>query len=368
MLKATKRIIELNHSRDSDCYRKYLIKIINENGNIDDARALFNNFKKTRNTELLSPIMFHGDEELSEDLFKLSIKNKRLVEGFPEVVFDTLSYLGNPKLEEVLIYYLEKMFEDEELPEQTGWDFHVSVCFSLLNYSCNGYEELITKQIEKCLPEGLFPELIPCLAIKAKKPELFEVLYKKGSSNAASDYNGGLILGLALFGEEKREIFKSIIWDESWEAGFGSAGTSWYTYLGMNYLKITIKELFEEVINDYDNSSEKSVIEHKIWVIREILRLKINEPYKFNIKIINKLNESYISIYNSLFNWRDPNKDDSIIGIYSDYLKEDIITEELYNLRSLVELRIEKEIRDKYFEKLHLTRYMCLEKAISSAI
>lgn len=352
MLKATKKIIELNKSKESKCYRDFLVDIINENGNIDDAKVLFKIFKETRDNKLLYPIMLHGDNELSEELFKFTIKNNRLIEGFHEDVFNALSYLGHPKLEEVLIFYLDKMFESEDLPEETSYNFHISVCLSLLNYSCNGYEDLILKQIEKCLPEYIFPELIPCLAIKTKKTELFDILYRKGSSNVSSDSNNGLILGLALFGQEKREIFKSIIWDEYWDSGCGSTGASWYTYLGMNYLKITIKELFEEVINDYEQDIDKSLINNKIWVIHQMLKHKIDEPYKFSIKMINKLDESYITIYNSLFEWRNPNKDESIIGIYKDYLKENILTEELYRLQSIVELKIEKDIRKEYENKL----------------
>jgi hypothetical protein len=348
VLKATQKIIELNKSPESDCYRDYLINIINENGTLEDARALFVKFRETRNAELLYPIMFHGDEELSEDLFNLSIINKKLIEGFPEDVFDTLSYLGNPKLEEVLINYFDKMF-DEEGPEHTGWGFDTSVCLSLLNYSCNGYEDLISKQIEKCLPEWIFPELIPCLAIKTKNKDWFNVLYDKGS-NISIDYNSGLILGLSLFGMEKRDIFKSIIWNERWEIRFGDTN-SFYAYLGMNYLRISISELFKDLLNDYDTVADNEIIEYKIWVIYKILERKIYEPYKFSIKMINKLNESYVSIYNSLFKWRDPNKDESIIGIYKDYLKLDNITNKLYELKSLVELRIEKEIEEKYNNK-----------------
>lgn len=344
MLGATKKLIELNNSSDSACYRKYLIDIINESGNLEDAKVLFHYFKETRDPELLDPIMFHGDSELSEDLFNLSIKNNRLIEGFSENIFNTLSYLGNPKLEEVLIYYLGELFDNEELE----WNFHVSVCDSLLNYSCTGYEALILKQIEKCLPKYLFPELIPCLAIKTKKPELFDIIYKKGCTNVSSDCNGGLILGLALFGEEKREVFKSIIWDEYWDSSNISTGSRWYTFLGMNYLKITIQELFEEILNDIKKKRNKKIISHKIWVIHSLLEVKIYEPYKFNIRMIEKLNESFISIYNSLFKWKNPNKDDSIIGIYRDYLKEDIITDTLYKLKSLLELRVEREIRNNF--------------------
>lgn len=351
MLNATKELITLNRPIDNYCYRNYLIDLINQYGGIDDAKTLFIKFRETREPELLDPIAFHGDSELSENLFKLCIKNNRLIKGFPEEVFNTISYLENPNLESVLIYYLKKSFEDKKLPEETSYRFHISVCESLLNYSCDGYEDIISDQIEKCLSKYLFPEYIPCLAIKTKNNKFFRKLHKK-VLNVDSDCNNGLILGLALFGKSKKQIFKSIIWNSYLEIGFGYG--AWGAYLGMNYLGITINELFEEIFNDYIKNKDKDSICSKIYILCEILECKIYEPYKFKIKMINKINESYISIYNSLFKYKNPNKDKTIIGIYRDYVKEDILYQKLIKLESIIELRMEKEIRENnyFIEKI----------------
>jgi hypothetical protein len=347
MLEVTKQIINLNDSGNSSVHKQFLINICNEYGTIDDAKALFNSFKQSKDDDVLDPIMFHGDEELSEDLFKLTINNDKLKNGYSEKVIKALSFMEYPKLEEILIWYL-KMLIDGNYEEELSWDLHIAVCLGLLNYSCHGYENTIEYEIKRCLPKFIYPELIPCLAIKTKNSDLIYDLYESGNRDAYSDYNSGIVLGMALYGYKHRELFKSIIFDESWKASCGSSGTGFYTFMGMNYLNITFQELYTEIRNDIEQNMDKEIINDKIWVIHNLLKFKINEPYFYKVKIIKKTDESFLSIYNTMFKWNNPQEDDSIIGIYRDYLKEDILTEELNRLEDLIEIKIENEIRKKY--------------------
>lgn len=93
----------------------------------------------------------------------------------------------------------------------------------------------------------LFNEFVPALSFKTKREELIEELYQWGSETASVDCNAGILLGIALYGEKTRRLFKKILWDRCWEAFSSSTGTGYWAFVGMQHLQISFAELYKEI-------------------------------------------------------------------------------------------------------------------------
>jgi hypothetical protein len=338
MLKATQLLLSLNEIKESAPY----IEVINRHGTLIDSEKLCQLFLETKDPALLRPIMLHGSTAIANDLFTKAIVNGKLHPDFPPETFFTLSYLGHAETEHLLFGIYKQIFDGK-----VDWDLHRIVCLSLLNYSCSTYKNLIENEIEKCLTVHLFPEFIPVLACKTGDAALAERMYEHGNTKASSDASAGLILGIALFGEKYKSIFKSIIWNPVWEAGSTATGNGHYTLMGMRSLNISLLELYQELQNIIAANEDKTLANFHEFV--GLLRINLIAPEQYHLKSIKKQQESFTTLYHELFKWKNPNFDDSIIGLLSKYANQnkknlDYLLDELYTLKENYNLKAEHEI------------------------
>lgn len=345
MIKATAELLRQHRSGERIEYCNPLIDVVSQFGSREDSEALLDIFIQTQHHELLEPVSRYGDSEIARKLFEASISEGKLKEDYPSETLLALSYLGHPELESILMGYFASIHEVD-----MDWDFHRAVCLGLLNYPCTGYEDLILRQIEQCLDKSLFPEFIPALAIKTNDPDIAGRIYHHGNTLASSDANAGIVLGLALYGDKHTDLFRSIIWNERWEAGETGTGTAWYTTMGMSYLKITIKELYQDILADVEAGIDERVIKDKLWVMHGLLHMKLSgwgSPMYW-IRCIEPLGESFTSIYRELFKWRNPDRDDSIVGISKACDPLELLESMFNELKPVFELKMEHEIESIY--------------------
>jgi hypothetical protein len=294
MLKATKLLLKATHPETATT----LLKTIKQHGEKDDILLLYDKFLSNRNPAYLEPIMLLGDTSISDDLFAKAVSNGELRPDYPVETFYALSYLGHSETEHLLFSYYKQLFDSA-----LDWDLHKAVCLSLLNYSCKGYETAIKEEIEKCLATHLFPEFIPVLAYKTGCHNLRNRLYEHGCSKASSDASAGLILGLALYGEDFKQTFQSIIWDPTWEACSSSTGNRNYTLMGMSHLGITLQALLFELQAKLATGNLEITSLFMDYI--SLLEAYLHAPVSYPSKAIKRQHEPITDIYNAVFGPKD---------------------------------------------------------------
>lgn len=313
------QIADLQASGQNETLLTVLINTITRHGSAADAQQLLPLFLQTKDARLLLPIQAHGNMQMADEIFAHAIQDGALKEDFPHETLIALGYLQHAPTERVLIEYYKNLFENKG-----DWDQHVAVCLALLNFPCRGYEAIIKQQIEKCLQDWLFPEMIPALAVKTGDNTLAEKLYHHGSTKASSDASAGLILGIALFGCEKRELFKNIILNPDWEAASTGTGNIRYTMMGMSFLNITFAELFADI--KAIAPTEKERMHQHLFLLSDLLQRKNDQPPLYGVRAIPPHPEPAAQIYETLF---APPDGSSVFEVANQYIPDDWLKEEL---------------------------------------
>lgn len=333
MLQATKDL--LDYCRQSVPFGlrvKAYLSFIEDYGGEEDAEALLDLYlTHPRAFQLLPTLQKVGSTKTAERLFAHCIENYRVKEEFYlGDVFTALAYMGYQPVEEVLYHRLqhEECLDSDE-------------CVALLHFSCTGYEAIIREKILKYKNQHLFPEFHPLLASKVPDPDLPDLLYHWGTYWASVDCNGGLVLGLALYGESERDRFKQILWDSSWEANGTSTGTIYWTFTGMQYLGITFQELFQEIKASVEEGMEEGEISHRLYVLRDLLEHRIHPYTDLPLRFVS-MQETCEEIYEALDNFIEWLAYNGIEG-YSDFFG----TKELFHMK--VEQEIQKELTLREF-------------------
>ncbi len=198
MISATKSLLDL-YKNDSNHERKWELKniyarSIAQYGSAEDVEVLLPAFLEAveQREELIEPLMVHGDISTAKTLFTACFKKEQLRSGVPEDILHCLGYLGYLPAQAVLFEYAK------------SGDYFLSkaACMGLLNLPCDGLERKIEREIKKCYGKHLFPEFIPALAIKTKNESFLPELFQLGQTTTSTDCNSGIILGIALYGEQ----------------------------------------------------------------------------------------------------------------------------------------------------------------------
>lgn len=334
MLRATIDLLDRFRKRPDSHRVRALLSFIEDYGDEEDAEALLDLYLNHPEAyELLSPIRKLGSTETAERLFNRCMENRRVKAKFLGDVFTSLAYMGYQPVEEVLYQCLLK-------EEPLGSD----ECVALLHFSCADYEAAIREKILKYKNQNLFPEFHPLLASKVPDPDLPDLLYHWGTHWASVDCNGGLVLGLALYGEPERERFKQILWDDRWEAHGSATGTIRWTYIGMQYLGITFRELFREIQAAAKKGVDEEAIRYHLFVLKDLLELRIHWtdlPLRFASPL-----GTCEEIYQTLFDWSE-NRDDNIIDWVSDNVENREYLD-LYQTKELLCMKMEQEMRKEF--------------------
>ncbi|GCE51092.1 hypothetical protein EI42_04924 [Thermosporothrix hazakensis] len=235
VLQTTRKLIDLYQcvSIHSAIARTYCATIALY-GSAQDAEALLSLFLQNpgRREELLLPIRVLGGPELAQRLFMASFQEDILRDDMPEEVLLSLGYMEFQPAEQALWYYAR-----QGVPE---------ACLGLLHLPCAGLRADIEAEIRQCFGKSWWQsEFLPALAVKTGRPQLAKELFVLGSTTASTDCNSGLVLGIALYGEQGRPFFENLLWDCFWNAG--DQATVAYTAIGCRLLDISLLDLFEQV-------------------------------------------------------------------------------------------------------------------------
>ncbi|AKG22335.1 hypothetical protein [Calothrix sp. 336/3] len=282
--------------------------------------------------ELISPLMGWGNLQTGKVIYQQCFQGELLKPEMPEEILHCLGYLGNESITNCLFQYVQA----------DNYYLSRAACLGLLNLSCAGLEDDIARAITTCYGKHLFPEFLPALAIKTGKLELLEQLYHLGETTASCDCNAGLILGVALYGEQGLKYFHDIIWNPRWETHGGGTGSDYWTYIAMQCLGMKLSDLYQDLKNKVENSPN---LEHEFLVFIALLSWQIRSPQE-KIKFLQPNRESHIELYQILFDWSTPHHDDSIIGIAHQVFAEvdHPIIKELYILQAQLNLAMQYEI------------------------
>lgn len=270
------------------------INLVTKYGKTEDAEYLLSLFLHTKDVQLLKPLQVCGNSIIAEGLFQHAIENRQLKENFPPELLMALGYLHHAETEGVLMDYYKLIFD-----KKLDWHLHVTVCLALLNYSCKGYESLIQQEIEKCLNEWLFAELIPVLGCKTGNVLLAEKMYHHGCTKASSDSNAGLLLGIALFGHGQKELFKKAMYNPDWEAGSTATGNRKYTMMGISFLQISLAEIFADIKQLHDEGGEQ--LPQHLFLLESMLEAKLEGSGTYLVGSIPLHKEAYAAVYEALF-------------------------------------------------------------------
>ncbi|HEY9600618.1 MAG TPA: hypothetical protein V6C85_03350 [Allocoleopsis sp.] len=341
MLPATKCLLDL-YKRDRNQELKRELKnaytqAIGHYGSQEDMEALLPAFLEAaeQRDELIEPLMIHGNVSTAQVLVENCFQGEQLRDGFPEDILHCLGYLGYTPVQQILWEYAK------------SGDYYLSraACMGLLNLPCVGLEREIEEQIKKCYGKNLFPEFIPALAIKTNNEALLEEIFQLGQTTASTDCNGGIILGVALYGKKGFDLFKEIIWNTHWEAYARDTGSGFFLYIGTQYLKIRCIELYLEMkARQKDDIVSEFQQWHNFLVIDTLLASQIARRHT-GLHFISEVDESYSQLYIDFFTWSDPNHDDSIIGLASKtFGHSDRIVSSLRETQQSLLLCMEQEI------------------------
>ncbi|MCE5168741.1 hypothetical protein LQV63_05370 [Paenibacillus profundus] len=339
MIQITQKLIHLNRHNnrlDAGIVSAYA-DIIAKYGSIDDAIALAQWFLESPadfNGSLLYPIMKHGNEKLAKELHNNCFYHNELREGIPDDILHVLGYLGFTDCTEQLISYMEA----------DDWGLSMSACMGLLHLPCDPYKDLIKSKLEKWVGQSLFHEFLPALSFKCAAPEIVPRLADWGEHAASTDCNAGIILGIALFGTGQKDVLKHILWSPNWEAHGTGTGTCIWSYVSMQHVGLTFKELIGDIKHAPVFMEDRTELDYRLDVLYEMLSLKLTY-HKQPIRFACQNNESIREIYQDLFSWPTPHKDESIIGLIIDHFGlQNSLLEKYYELRNRFELKIDHEI------------------------
>lgn len=308
-------------------------KLILKYGDLEDANMLADVFisdpTKYESRYLLEPIKVLGDLKTAEKIFNISFEGNKIRDAISENVLSCLGYLGYEPIKEILLKYL--MSDDYYLNSEA--------CIGLLHFDCKDYKDLIVEKIEKCFEKSLFKEFVPSLAVKVHGRNYIQRLYELGKHKASVDCNAGIILAIALFKE--RELFKNILWDETWEVIDLGTGTGYWSFVGMQYLNITFKELFIDIKKMINEEVHKRKVIYCLSVLRTLLDRRLNfltMPFKFS----ETKEEGFKDIYSDLFD-----NNESVTDFIYNYTKDENLTMSYYDMKKNYEFKIESELLEE---------------------
>ncbi|OUS75743.1 hypothetical protein B1748_15045 [Paenibacillus sp. MY03] len=350
MIPATQTLIDLfkTMNPDSSIVSAYT-NVICKYGGLADAVNLFDLFMEDpldyNRVLLLQPIMKHGDQRLAQRIFDDCFYQGELLEDMPNEILHVLGYLGYESVTESLVLHMHS----------DNWHIAKYACLGLLHLPCNDHETQtkIKDLIESSYSKNLFQEFVPALSFKVSSSSIVRSLFEWGNTSASIDCNAGIILGIALFGSDQKDTIKGILWNPNWEAHGTATGTLMWSYVAMQHVELTFRELIQDVKMNQSEVFSRAELRYRLEVLAELLACKLSnhhqqQPIRFSINN----NETTADIYLDLFGWSKDGHDDSVIGLISNNLEdEDELLNRYYHLRDRLEMKIEHQIELDHFTR-----------------
>jgi hypothetical protein len=305
---------------------KIFIELFLREANSEDIENLTNLFLESPDNSyramLLDVIMTSENDKIAEKIYSNCIEDGKLKHGVSPEVFKCLGYMNYYPIKNILMSYIQSKDYSE----------NKNSCLGLLNFDCSEYEEIIIEEIDKCFKSSIFNEFIPVLASKIKNKDYKEIIYEHGNTIASVDCNAGLIIAVALLGD--KELFKKILWNEKWEVFDCGTGTGYWSFIGMQILNLSFKELFEDIKKLVSEKEVSPKLKYYLGVLYTLLKNKIEftvMPFK-----IKHLNEKYEDIYKYFF---EPDEGISLSEILEKKISDIEFINSFAELRRLIRRR-----------------------------
>jgi hypothetical protein len=283
------------------------VRLIAQHGGLEDADALLRFFLEAptdyRRESVLEAVMRLGNLDTAQALATACLDGHHLKDGVCDDVLRALGYLGYEEARDVLW----------NCAQNGSWTQHCEASLGLLNLSCVGLERDISDAIRACIGRNLFPEFLPILAHKTGDSDLPELLFGMGESTASSDCNGGLVYGIALYGEIGAPYFDRLIFSPQWEAWGPGTGTGAWTYEGYRHLNRRLVELALAIRRNHASVPfDQWECQLQTWVA--LADRFLSDPFPV-VRGAPHPSESATDIYHAAFGWSSPDRDDSLIGL-----------------------------------------------------
>ncbi|MEM9072127.1 MAG: hypothetical protein AAGE52_26715 [Myxococcota bacterium] len=282
------------------------IRVITRRGSAPDARALVDLFLEEPTDfwrrELLDVVDAHGDRTCAEALLSC-FENGVLRDEVSERVLATIGRLGLPAAETLLPAELFRADYDHYRV--------LHAAMGLLHFPCAAIRPALVRAIREVRGKNLFPEFLPALACKTEGAIAPEELFAFGTA-ASTDCNGGLILGIALLGDQGADTFRRVLDDPAWEAFGGGTGSDYWAYVGMCAQGVSFATLADGIRADVAGGTEEAIVRHKVRVVAALLQSRLADR-PLPLAFVRPPVETFSDVYRALFRWgNDPNQDASI--------------------------------------------------------
>jgi hypothetical protein len=311
--------------------RDAYIGAVQKYGTRDDLDALLPVFLEAPEERGDLAVVFNvlGDVETARLLYEHCFQDDRLREGMSEEILYTLGYLGYEPAKKMLFEYAHS--DDYYAGREAA--------LGLLHLPCDDLRDEIELEIRKCYGRNLFPEFLPALASKTGNLNLLNDLYQLGSTTASTDCNGGLILGIALYGEAGRETFWKLLWHEHWEAAVRATGSGRYSFWGTRYLRIPLAAIYAYVREQVSPDLHQQT--HNFSILTNAIEADIRDLAPDAPRFLPREQTSLPELYRLLFAWTTPDQDDSLTGFARTIFdRDDPIHHRLWELENELVLRM----------------------------
>ncbi|MDA3649854.1 hypothetical protein LZ318_25080 [Saccharopolyspora indica] len=309
------------------------VDVVVRHGSRADAEALLPVFLAApeERAELVRVLARHGDTALAERLLAECADAGRLRPGVPGEVLRALGILELENAEELLWTHAADP-EDHETGEHAA--------LGLLHLSCTGVREDIAHVLAKHEGQPFFPEFLPALAVKTQDPSWLQRLVTWGERGASTDCSGGLVLGIAMHGQDAAAEFRRLLWNPHWEAEGAGTGTDFWAYAGCRVLGLDLAQLHAEV----REATEPADARHRLAVFHRLAK-RWAERRWLALTAASEPRESHREMLALLFGWSTPHRDDSLTGWAADLLgHDDPLLAKLYELEAELDLRMHHEL------------------------
>jgi hypothetical protein len=352
MLKLTKELVAGYESlgfRD----RHAKLKLIARHGSLTDAQELLGLYLVNPDFgELLQPIRKLGDSEIGAELFRRCFDRKD--QGPCEIVelSHTIGYLG---CQEALLRLWEKASKGDYFDCQ-------GAAQGLVNLDCTSIRNEIADEIRKLKGKSLFNEFLPLLAYKTEDERFIEEMFLWGDGNtygmkACEDCNGGLIAGIALFGDKGKTRFEEILWSQNWEAADRATGSCLWTYHGVRLFNYRFSDLLQQIKCHEGNGSDEQLLSYEVSVLLQLIDIHISSSESVSFKFtpepldswrdLEQLCDSDDEGQTANHGWGNSLHD--FIAKHFETSQE--LIRQVYGLRDLLELRAEQEVEREMLKR-----------------
>ncbi len=311
MLKTTAKLVERlkddprSPSEAEALRRRAEVAAIARLGGSEDEAAVRARFldDMTGRPELLSVLFALGTDETAAALFEAAFVGGKPVADVPDDVLRCIGRLGHaPALRPLW-----------EIARGARWSSAANAaCLGLLDLDLSPVAGEVVEAVLALRGLPLVNENLPMLAARIGRPEMLDVLLAMGR-HVSTDCNGGLILGVALFGEAGRPSFETILADADWEAAHAGA---FALYAGARHLGIDIATLCRRLRFGRDGL-RRSQVAALLDSTLAMIGVHVADPLL--PRAIGGRREDGGALLEAAFAWSTPNHDDTLAGIEREF-------------------------------------------------